>query len=434
MCIRGAIALRFHLDLEMMPNRTLLSPPKDDIEREGRKFTFFLAFVFDTLYSSISGVYPSNISDDDIFTKLPIMTADFDALSPLQSIPEYHQHIDDRGFFTEHEADGFHFMIKSSVLLSRVNKFKHKSQRDVIAQGKQSANQLASFFELDSLIMTYRTSVPDSWVESVQIRDGGLDIGIYMAHMVGIKAMMSLHSGFIGEQFSRNRLLTCARSIMSTIYRLLGTSWDICKLPSYVVSIYKDASEILIAAYLQANKAREVDQAESIKMELVTIAEVYRRMSVRIPVALTALRKLHTKLAQDNIPVSISEEEMAQLGGLMKQGVGISEHVSIAQNSTHANTNLNNISQFENTDFNDALLEQLAFEATLDSTANTNIAAETTTPFTPLTPLTHEYQSQNQVPNFGIAPGTAFTARDEFRWMTMEDGGDLCNAPFQPLL
>lgn len=386
--------------MEMTPNRALLTPPKNDIERECRKFTFFLAYLFDTLYSSISSIYPSNIRDDEIFTKLPIKTSDYNNLTPSQSIAEYNQHIDDEHFFTEHEADGFHFVIKSTVLLARVNGFKHVSQRDVIRQGVQSANQLQSFAELDSLIMTYRASVPDSWGDSVQIIDGGLDIGIYLAHLVGIKAMMSLHSGFIHDQFSKKRLMSCARIIMSTIYRLLGTSWDLCKLPSYVISIYNDASDILIAAHLQSTKSRDYVSAESIKLELSTIAEVYRRMSERIPVALTALRKLHNKFEQNSIPVKICEEEMEQLR--MAQPVFNSQ-------ATQAT------SQFDHTDFNDALIEQLAFEANTTSTNTDSV-------------FNQEYQMQYQLPNFGIAPGTAFTARDEFRWMNMDESGDPFNS------
>lgn len=41
MCIRGAVALRLHLDKDMTPNRLLLRQPRNDIERECRKFLFF---------------------------------------------------------------------------------------------------------------------------------------------------------------------------------------------------------------------------------------------------------------------------------------------------------------------------------------------------------------------------------------------------------
>ncbi|TIA75154.1 hypothetical protein E3P91_00635 [Wallemia ichthyophaga] len=402
MCIRGTVVLRLHLDMEMTPNRALLAPPRNDIERECRKFTFFLAYIFDTLYSSISSTYSSNIADDEILTKLPIKTSDYDNLSPSQSIPEYNQHIDDQDFFTEHEADGFHFVIKSSVLLARVNRFKHVCERDVLKQGLQSANQLGSFSELDRLILRYRTSVPDSWVDSVQIVDGGLDIGIYLAHLVGIKAMMSLHSGFIHDSFSRKRLMTCARIIMSTIYRLLGTSWDLCKLPSYVVSIYNDASDILIAAYLHAAKTRDNDAAQLVMSELATIAEVYRRMSERIPVALSALSKLHNKLDMNGI-----EKGMGGMGGVGS--------VSTAATTTSASHTVSSsasqpTSQFDHTHFNDALLEQLAFE-TIAPSPNAYSA------------FNHEYIAQNHFHDFGIAPGTAFTAKDEWRWMNME--GDI---------
>ncbi|TIC19618.1 hypothetical protein E3Q13_01032 [Wallemia mellicola] len=384
MCIRGAVALRLHLDKDMTPNRLLLRQPRNDIERECRKFLFFLAYVFDTLYSDISGIYPPNINDDEVFSKLPIKTSDYNNLLPTSTIPEYNQYIDSENFFTQHEADGFHFVIKSSVLLARVNRFKHVCQRNVVKNGLQSANQLSTFMELDNLIMKYRASVPDSWGDSVQIVDGGLDVGIYLAHLVGVKAMMSLHSGFIHDQFSMNRLLSCARIILSTIYRLLGTSWDMSKLPSYVVSIYNHASDVLIAAYLQAIKSGDVVSADSITLELSTIVEVYRRMSTRIPVALTALNKLIKKFTQNSVPVKISDQ--------LKMNQPI-----VQQPSDFS-------SQLDFEDLNDPLFEQLVFEANA-TTINPDYAFQ------------QQQQGQQQV---NIAPGTAFTARDELRWMNFD--------------
>ena len=191
MAIRSSLAFRLHND-DTNCKKVFLKPPTCDLEREQRRRLFWFAYVQDQIYSMRSGVL-NNVHEDDIFVELPCTSQEYYTADIYTSIPRNNQHVYDQDFFTNHpKADGFIFMIKSSILLAKVARWRHRSAFEAKRANVQSASSLPSFKELDSLIMDYKASIPIEWSDSVQIVEGGLNVEILLAHYIGARAMTML--------------------------------------------------------------------------------------------------------------------------------------------------------------------------------------------------------------------------------------------------
>ncbi|TIC73088.1 hypothetical protein E3Q00_03301 [Wallemia mellicola] len=359
---RAMVSFKLHLD-EKLVNSTsrLLVASQSDLEREQRKRCLFLGFLFDTMYASISNIFPSNLSSRNIYLRLPVSTEVFNQAMHDTIIPDLEPFNCSTDFLSNHYSnDNFHCLIKATILLDKVNVFLHESIGELLESSLSSSNQLPSFKKLDQALVDHKAGLPDYWDRS----KNSLDILMYFAHMVVHEGIMKLHNGYFREPISRKRLMGSARAIISPFYILLNHSFDFSRLPTFVIKIYIDAFDILIAAY---NNSDESVQATIVK-ELGIIMEVIERISEKIPHGMEALKILNQSFKRNGIP----------LGTHSEQGDEISPDAF--------NTIIQQINNFDVTaQFGEGVLDM-------------------TTPST-----------------FDIPAEMSFSTSDEFKWMNLDD-------------
>ncbi|TIC38702.1 hypothetical protein E3Q07_03769 [Wallemia mellicola] len=315
--MRGLISLRFHIDQSMTNARHQLVPLKNSFDKEQRKRMMFLFYIFDVLYSSDHVAYPGNLSSRHILLRLPVPSEVFARATRDTIILDRGPFINSPSWFEERHMDGFQCVIKSTILMDKVNQFLHESIQEVTNQNLSASNQLPAFGELDMLLTNHQSQLPDCWEN---YNGGNFNIDNYFAHVIALNALINLHNGYMQDHFSKSRLLGCVKSALSVIYSLLNTSFELSKLPAFVTSLYVGLAEILIAAYNQTNDAT---MRGSIKGELSTFIEVLNRMKKRIPLAFHSLQRLSNSLQRNGIFIDVGEEVIPT-----SNYVPIVEHIS----------------------------------------------------------------------------------------------------------
>ncbi|TIA85896.1 hypothetical protein E3P99_03870 [Wallemia hederae] len=377
--MRGMVTLKFHVDQSLSNTRTQLVPLKNDFDREQRKRLMFSFWVFDVLYTNWSGSFPSNLSSQHILLRLPTPTNSFVHASRDDDLPETEPYLNSLGFLENHSSnDGFHLIIKSTMLLDKVNDFNHQSKQDAINLNLTSSKQLPAFNELDTALLRFRSRLPDVWEDYDEGSKSKLNVDIYFAHILSLKAFVSLHNGYMRESSSKKRLMGCVRAALSTLYSLLNSSYELSWLPSYAIAFYGDSVEILIAAFNQT-----YDQAakEAIKLELATFGELFRRMKKSCPSALFGERRLHELLFENGIN-STPPGEPSVMEPLLQE-------ISSYDVAAPMPSGFDNVIFGDHNGVNDATEQFATFDASSSG--------------------------------LDIPPGMSFTASDEYKFMSMED-------------
>ena len=73
------------------------------------------------------------------------------------------------------------------------------------------------------------------------------------------------------SRHSQACVLYCARMIMSSIYRLLATTWDLNRLSSFVIPFWDFVAGVLKGEYLKYIRTQDFTNAKSIRDELNTL-------------------------------------------------------------------------------------------------------------------------------------------------------------------
>lgn len=361
--MRGLITLKYHIDKSLTSTRSQILPLKNDFDREQRKRILFVFWVFDVLFANKTGSFPSNLSSHQILLKLPTPTNHFIQASRDEHIPDTEPYLNSPNLFETHDSnDGFHCVIKATVLLDKVNQFRHNSIQDVINLNLSSAKHLASFNELDVALMHFRSHLPDFWED---LNKSLLNVDVYFAHVLSLEAVITLHNGYMREPHSKKRLMGCVRAAMSTLYSLLNSSYELTWLPTYAIELYSDSAEILIAAF---NQTYDEVAKKAIRLELSTFGEALRGMQNRSPSALFALRGLNESLYENGIQ---------------------------SMPPTHSPVS----------------------EPILQKISSFDVAA----PIPVETDQVGGVAGGDSGVNFDITPGMSFTVSDEYRWMNLDD-------------
>ncbi|TIC09185.1 hypothetical protein E3Q14_03534 [Wallemia mellicola] len=357
---RGLVSFKMHLDEKLIkPGSRLTISCESDLEREQRKRSLFLGFLFDTLYASITNILPSNLNSRNIYLRLPVATETFSQATYDTIIPDSEPFSCSPDLLSNHcSKDNFHCLIKSTILLDKVNVFLHESIGELLESSVSSSSQLPSFNKLDKAMIDHKARLPDYWDDNKE----SLDILMYFAHMVVHEGIMKLHNGYFREPTSRKRLIGTARDIVSPFYTLLNLSFDFSRLPSFVMNIYSNAFDVLIAA----RKYSEGSAQALIVEELGITMAVIERISEKIPHGTEALKSLSQCLKKHDIPLSTHSKL-------------VGETSSSAFNTI--------MQQIDNLD----VTAQLG-EGVLDMT-----------------------------PTFDITPEMPFSTSDEYRWMDLDD-------------
>jgi len=232
-----------------------LAAPKDPLELELRRRTWWMAVVFDRIVSV--GGWVHGIDERDIGTELPLRSQDFET---NQAMPDNPQNLFTPNVFTSHPeeyTDSFLLLIKAMMLFGRVTDFGVRSNLRASALSRiQNPFAMPGFEELDRLVSTgFVTSFPPrfrnafSELESMY-GGGGLDTDLYLVHLVPHAATITLHNPYIDfsdpQGVSTTRCVEASRAILSQHYTLASSSFDITRLHPFVTICWYLAAVVQI--------------------------------------------------------------------------------------------------------------------------------------------------------------------------------------------
>jgi len=233
-----------------------LAPPKDALELELRRRTWWMAVLFDRIVSV--GGWVHAIDERDIGTELPLRSQDFEN---NQDMPDNPQSLFTPDVFTSHPleyTDSFLLLIKAMMLFGKVTDFGVRTNLRALAPLSRIQNPflIPGFEELDRLVCTdFIDSLPPRFkngfgeLESMY-GGGGLDTDLYMVHLVPHAATITLHNPYIDFSDPRNistsRCVEASRAILTQHYTLAASSFDITRLHPFVTICWYLAAVVQI--------------------------------------------------------------------------------------------------------------------------------------------------------------------------------------------
>ncbi|KAF8898643.1 hypothetical protein BD779DRAFT_26545 [Infundibulicybe gibba] len=220
-----------------------LAPPKDLLDLESRRRTWWMTIMFDRI-ASVGG-WIHAVDERDLGTELPLRTDDFES---EVSVPSNPQSLASPDVFVRHPSqytDSFLLLIKSIMLFGRVTDFNVRGNLRAPTAPSKSQNPffLEGFEVLDKLLCSdFLDSLPQVYKNNSGVNDTpdgcGLDTDLYMVHIIPHAATITLHNPYIDftdpQCVSTSRCVNAARCILAAYYLLSATSLDITRLHPFV--------------------------------------------------------------------------------------------------------------------------------------------------------------------------------------------------------
>ncbi|WVQ86138.1 hypothetical protein IAT38_008306 [Cryptococcus sp. DSM 104549] len=256
--------------------RSVLGPPKDDVEREERRAAMYYMLCYDVTTSASSG-WASTLPVDELTTRLPSTRVDFDKGGEIeQNRQNYHS----PDLFYQHPvADSFVMLVKGKILLGRVGKFVRRT-RQMEVEERLFAKDIPEFRQLDGDIAAFNLTFPPSLRDPVQYLKGyakGVDADLISAHLVPHIAAILLHEPFADLNnptcASAARLLTEARACLNVVYLIVSSNADI----SYLFT----ATRALLLFYQRALESGEGQSAVTFHSEISVFKMAFSALSSR---------------------------------------------------------------------------------------------------------------------------------------------------------
>ncbi|KAI9460975.1 hypothetical protein BJY52DRAFT_1360887 [Lactarius psammicola] len=233
-----------------------LAPPKDALDLELRRRTWWMAVLFDRIVSV--GGWVHGIDERDIGTELPLRSLDFET---NQIMPDNPQSLFAADVFTNHPemyTDSFLLLIKAMMLFGKVTDFGVRTHLRASAPPSRIQNPfiMPGFEDLDRLVcMEFVSSLPPRFrngfsdLESMY-GGGGLDTDLYLVHLVPHAATITLHNPYIDfsdpQNVSTSRCIEASRAILAQHYILASSSFDITRLHPFVTICWYLAAVVQI--------------------------------------------------------------------------------------------------------------------------------------------------------------------------------------------
>ncbi|KAJ1300998.1 hypothetical protein OPQ81_003421 [Rhizoctonia solani] len=304
-------------------SETILRPTKDIVESDGRRRTFWHAYLLDRGQGSATA-WPMAIDDLDVGQDFPLTLAGFESGEEPKGYRR--QKLMTPDLLTHHDmpmTDSFVLLLKANALLSRITNFNIRL-RTRLGDTSPSLDlrTVPAFKTLDSQIAAFRLSIPRAfrdafdapppgamfdqhgrvlrWGQSdssaAGMNAGGVGAGagagvfdgiLLAALLVPHVATILLHDPHCDPD-SRNdgSVLKCtnaARAILDSLYRLISTTFDFSHLPHSLIYYWTVASRWLIRLYGSALFMGDFDNATIIRQEIETFRQGMARMGERLP-------------------------------------------------------------------------------------------------------------------------------------------------------
>ncbi|KAF9787342.1 hypothetical protein BJ322DRAFT_1054850 [Thelephora terrestris] len=250
-----------------------LPPPRDALEKEIRRRTWWMTILFDRIVSI--GGWVHAVDERDIGTELPLTAVDFELQRAVTANP---QNISQEDMFVVHPlgyTDSFLLLIKATMLFGRVTDYNVRS--NLREPAAITRNQIPffkpGFAELDKLVSTdFLESFPPAYKHFGLNEDGSIDTDLYLAHILPHATVITLHNSYVdfsdSQSLSALRCVDSARAILTAYYRLYGTSLDITRLHPLVVICW------YLAAVVQVQLCRYFIEIGDVSRETTIWGEI----------------------------------------------------------------------------------------------------------------------------------------------------------------
>ncbi|KAF9650040.1 hypothetical protein BDM02DRAFT_1526203 [Thelephora ganbajun] len=319
----------FHSIQESTRSPSILPPANNVMEDEIRRNTFYFCYLLDRQQGFANG-WAMALDDMDITQLLPLRGDQFDQ-GMLVLAKERQWFHDPRILLThpEGQTDSFILMVKASIILSRVKNFNLRYRARYFAKDLdyvptasvpmrlQNSEVLdprstPAFMEVDNLVSSFRSSFPPDLRNPIS--GNVVDVHLFTACTIPHIAMIVLHEPHAVLQatgcISATSLLVAARQILTLIYSIWSTSFDLALLDVFICFSWYTCGRIFAKFIQAAHEANRPDQVETLKTELQSVQFALEKMGERIPVAhryFTMLSAIASQVIRETSQV-VSEE------------------------------------------------------------------------------------------------------------------------------
>ncbi|KAH9162760.1 hypothetical protein EDB89DRAFT_1860500 [Lactarius sanguifluus] len=314
--IRAAIPLGINVNPPFFPisdslrTPSLILLPKDSVEDEIRRNTFWLLYAMERMGGCSNG-WALSLDDQDVSQLLPMRGVNFD-LGVSMSRSE-RQHALGKDILLHHpedQVDSFSLYIKGCMLLSRVKVYnlRFHSKRfvgdpaftyastyaeaweKVGDEGKDKAadpRRTSGFLEIDHIASMFRQSFP-LYLRN-PIRDSSVDSHLYTACLTPHLAIILLHDPHAHVKspgcVSAFKILEASRAVLDLIYAVRSTSFDVTLLDFFCAFCWFRAGRVLVRFWQAAQQANSKEQTVTLRSEVEYIIAALAKLGERVPLA-----------------------------------------------------------------------------------------------------------------------------------------------------
>ncbi|KAI9445302.1 hypothetical protein H4582DRAFT_1806331 [Lactarius indigo] len=314
--IRAAVPLGINVNPSFFPisdslkTPSLILLPKDSVEEEVRRNTFWLLYAMERMGGCSNG-WALSLDDQDVSQLLPMRGINFD-LGITWSGSE-RQHALGKDILLHHpedQVDSFSLYIKGCMLLSRVKAYnlRFRSKRfvgdpaftyastyaeaweKVGDENKDKAadpRRTSGFIEIDHIASMFRQSFP-LYLRN-PIRDSSVDSHLYTACLTPHLATILLHDPHAHVTspgcVSAFKILEASRAVLDLIYAVRSTSFDVTLLDFFCAFCWFRAGRVLVRFWQAAQQANSNEQTLTLRSEVEYIIAALAKLGERVPLA-----------------------------------------------------------------------------------------------------------------------------------------------------
>lgn len=294
----------FHSIQELTRFPSILQPANSVLEDEIRRNTFYFCYLLDRQQGFANG-WAMALDDMDITQLLPLRGDQFDQGMLVQAKDRQWFH-DPHVLLThpEGQIDSFILMVKASIILSKVKNFNLRYRARYFAEdpdytpttkthtrlpGAETMDPRScpAFLEIDDLVSRFKSSFPPDLRNP--INGNVVDVHLFTACTIPHMAIIVLHEPHAILQangcISATNLLIAARQILTLIYSIWSTSFDLALLDVFISFSWYTCGRIFAKFIQAAYEANRPDQVETLKTELQSVQFALGKMGERIPIA-----------------------------------------------------------------------------------------------------------------------------------------------------
>ena len=274
--MRLAVPMRLY-ESRLVPNRPSMTcpPAKDALQQAEMDRTWWMAFLLERT-SSMWTTWPLQMADDEITCELPVLQSTFLAgQGELLGV----QSFDDAALYTDHppcHQDSLVLTIKVVKLFAEVQRFfrfyqrrAHSTDRYLVEPKLRVLMSQANLLRLSLPLSLRKPTQPSS-------ADGHIDRDLLsstmMLHGVSIILGEPLITATTRHHDVARSALMAIRAILSMLYDVIATSFDLTLLPASVSYVFLLAAKALLRF---ADAADQVGDKVSAKVYAAEI-EVFR--------------------------------------------------------------------------------------------------------------------------------------------------------------